>query len=111
MSRRSSAWPTPSSTSGRAGSPASPAFSVRIRWQKLWKFDTAMRPRTVAPTVASSRSRSSRAAHPLDDDPRLSGPGPRDDHHRTVAPLDYAALVISQIEDRLDDSDHRMTIR
>ena len=33
----------PSSTSGRAGSPASPAWSVRTRWQKLWKLLTVIR--------------------------------------------------------------------
>ena len=30
---------------------------------------------------------------PLDDDPRLAGPGARDDHHRPIAPLDDPALV------------------
>ena len=45
MSRRSRTWPTPSSTSGRGGRPASAAFSVRIRWQKLWKLVTVMRAR------------------------------------------------------------------
>ena len=48
---------------------------------------------------------------PLDDDPRLAGPGARDDHDRPVAPLDDPALVGRQVEDRLDDVDHRMTIR
>ena len=65
MSRSSSTWPTPSSTSGRGGSPASAAFSVRIRWQKLWKFETVIRARVAVPTVSSSRSCSSRAAFTL----------------------------------------------
>ena len=55
MSRRRSIWPTPSSTSGRAGRPASALDSVRTCWQKLWKLLTLMRARTAGPTVSSRR--------------------------------------------------------
>ena len=74
MSRSSRTWPTPSSTSGRAGSPASAAFSVRIRWQKLWKLLTGMRARPRRRRVASSRSRSSaRRLHVVGQDEDLLG--------------------------------------
>ncbi len=65
MSRRSSTWPTPSSTSGVAGSPASGAASVSTAWQKLWKFETARRVRIAGPSACSSRSPSSFAAFTL----------------------------------------------
>ena len=52
----------PSRTSGRAGRPASAAFSVRMRWQKLWKLLTDMRARVAGPTTASRRWPSSAAA-------------------------------------------------
>ena len=62
ISRSSRNCPIPSSTSGRTGIPASAAFSVRIRWQKLWKLETVRRAALLAPTVASIRCRSSAAA-------------------------------------------------
>ena len=68
LARRSwsrSIWPTPSSTSGLAGSPASAADSVRTRWQKLWKLLTDIRERVATPTASSIRVASSAAAFTL----------------------------------------------
>ncbi len=62
MSRRRRTWPTPSSTSGFGGSPASAADSVSTRLQKLWKFETVIRERVAGPTASSSRAWSSFAA-------------------------------------------------
>ena len=62
MSRRRRTWPTPSSTSGLGGSPASAADSVSTRLQKLWKFETVIRERVAGPTASSSRAWSSFAA-------------------------------------------------
>ena len=132
MSRSSRTWPTPSSTSGRAGSPASAAFSVRIRWQKLWKFDTAMRARTVGadrrvqpvPQLARGLhvvgqhedllgqqvlARRQQMPDALDDDPRLARPGARDDDDRPVAPLDDPPLLGGQVVVRRDHGRHSRT--
>ena len=62
---RRGTWPIPSRTSGFGLSPASAALSVRIRWQKLWKFETGSRDAAAAPRAESSRPFNSFAARTL----------------------------------------------
>ena len=109
----------PSRTSGCGGRPASAAFSVRIRWQKLWKLLTVMRARDGGPTASLDPLAQFRGGldvvgqdqellreevlcvleeppDPLDDDPGLARPGTRDDHDRAIAPLDDSPLLVGQ---------------
>ena len=116
MSRSRSSWPTPSSTSGRAGSPASAAWSVKIPLaeavevadrhprgrrdtdgllQPLAQFGGCLNVVCQDQQVLGHEALTclEQPAHTLDDDACLAGTGAGDHYGRPLVPFDDAALL------------------